>query len=213
MALDQLPRCAGGRRLARGSADLHRPLSTLAESGGDGRKAGRVVIGWALRWVLLCCGIVLVCVGILDRRTALLPEAASGAHLAASAQRPAGLSSNTIVYAADNRGHVILDTAVNGTPVKMLVDTGASLVTLTPADARAAGIPPGDLRYSGRASTANGTARMARVTLREVRIDQLSFYDVPAAVIENLDISLLGMSFLSRLEGYEMRDGKLRITW
>jgi len=172
-----------------------------------------VVIGWALRWVLLCCGIVLVCVGILDRRTALLPEAASGAHLGASAQRPAGLSSNTIVYAADNRGHVILDTAVNGTPVKMLVDTGASLVTLTPADARAAGIPPGDLRYSGRASTANGTARMARVTLREVRIDQLSFYDVPATVIENLDISLLGMSFLSRLEGYEMRDGKLRITW
>jgi len=54
---------------------------------------------------------------------------------------------------------------------------------------------------------------MARVTLREVRIDQLSFYDVPATVIENLDISLLGMSFLSRLEGYEMRDGKLRITW
>jgi aspartyl protease family protein len=56
-------------------------------------------------------------------------------------------------------------------------------------------------------------ARVAPVTLREVRIDQLSFYDVPAAVIENLDISLLGMSFLSRLRGYEMRDGKLRISW
>ena len=196
---------------SRVSADLHRPLSTLAESGEGGCKAGRVVIGWALRWVLLCCGIVLVCVGILDRRT-LLPEAASGARLA-SAQRLTGLSSNTIVYAADDRGHVILDTAVNGTPVKMLVDTGASLVTLTPADARAVGIPPGELRYSGRASTANGMAPMAPVTLREVRIDQLSFYDVPAAVIENLDISLLGMSFLSRLQGYEMRDRKLRISW
>jgi len=93
------------------------------------------------------------------------------------------------------------------------VDTGASLVILTPADARAAGIGPGELTYTRRVSTANGIARMAPVTLREIRIDQLSFYDVPAAVIENLNISLLGMSFLSRLQGYEMRDGKLTISW
>jgi clan AA aspartic protease (TIGR02281 family) len=54
---------------------------------------------------------------------------------------------------------------------------------------------------------------MAPVTLREIRIDQLSVFDVPAAVVEKLDISLLGMSFLSRLEGYEMREGKLTISW
>jgi predicted aspartyl protease len=36
---------------------------------------------------------------------------------------------------------------------------------------------------------------------------------VPAAVLENLNISLLGMSFLRRLQGYEMRDGKLTINW
>jgi predicted aspartyl protease len=51
------------------------------------------------------------------------------------------------------------------------------------------------------------------VTLREIRIDQLSIYDVPAAVLENLNVSLLGMSFLARLQGYEMRDGKLTISW
>ena len=95
----------------------------------------------------------------------------------------------------------------------MLVDTGASLVTLTPEDAQAAGITRGDLVYSARVSTANGVARMAPIKLREVRIDQLSVYDVPAAVIENLNISLLGMSFLNRLQGYEMRDGKLTINW
>jgi len=95
----------------------------------------------------------------------------------------------------------------------LLVDTGATLVTLTQADARTAGIDPGELVFNHRASTANGSARMAPVTLREVRIGQLSIYDVPAAVLEHLNISLLGMSFLTRLESYEMRDGKLTISW
>jgi aspartyl protease family protein len=95
----------------------------------------------------------------------------------------------------------------------MLVDTGASLVTLTPADARAAGISPAGLVFSGHVQTANGTARMAPVTLREIRIGQLSIYDVPAAVLENLNVSLLGMSFLGRLRGYEMREGKLTVSW
>ena len=54
---------------------------------------------------------------------------------------------------------------------------------------------------------------MAPVTLREVRLDQFSVYDVPAAVLENLNVSLLGMSFLSRLQCYEVRDGKLTINW
>ena len=175
------------------------------------------MIGWALRWVLLCCGIVLIGIGMLDRGAAVPPnratESESASRLPSATQRPATSSSNTIVYTADDRGHVILDAAVNGTPVKMLVDTRASLVILTPADARAAGIGPGELTYTRRVSTANGIARMAPVTLREIRIDQLSFYDVPAAVIENLNISLLGMSFLSRLQGYEMRDGKLTISW
>jgi aspartyl protease family protein len=176
-----------------------------------------MVIGWALRWVLLCCGLVLLGVGMLDRGAALLPDrtvrSGSDARPGSSGERATGPPSNTIVYTANQRGHVILDAAVNGAPVRMLVDTGATLVTLTPRDARAAGIEPRGLAYNARANTANGTAPMAPVTLREIRIDQLSLYDVPAAVLENLNVSLLGMSFLARLQGYEMRDGKLTITW
>jgi aspartyl protease family protein len=170
------------------------------------------VIGWALRWVFVCCVITLVCAGIakvgpewLLNRTAI---SGTGVSVAAN-----GVATNSIVYTANQQGHVILDTAVNGGSVRMLVDTGASLVTLTREDARTAGIAPGELVYSHRASTANGAVRMARVTLREIRIGQLSIYDVPAAVLENLNISLLGMSFLTRLQGYEMRDGKLTISW
>ena len=181
-----------------------------------------MVIGWALRWVLLCCGLVLLGVRMLDRGAALLPDRAvqSGSDVRpgapgerATGERTVVPPSNTIVYAANQRGHVILEAAVNGAPVRMLVDTGASLVTLTPQDARVAGIVPSELVYNARVNTANGTARMAPVTLREIRIDQLSIYDVPAAVLENLNVSLLGMSFLARLQGYEMRDGKLTITW
>jgi aspartyl protease family protein len=176
------------------------------------------VIGWALRWVFLCCGIVLISVGLLDRGVAVLPtpaivESGPGARSAGSAPPPAGQSTNTIVYNADARGHVIVNAAVNGSPVRMLVDTGASLVMLTPEDAQNAGVTRGELVYSARVNAANGVARVAPIKLREIRIDQLSVYDVPAAVIENLNISLLGMSFLNRLQGYEMRDGKLTINW
>src|SRR4029077_8531210 len=100
---------------------------------------------------------------------------------------------NTLVYAANERGHVILDAAVNGATVRMLVDTGASLVTLTHQDARAAGIAPSELVYSRHVTTANGIARMAPVILREIRIGQISIYDVPAAVLEHVNISLLGL--------------------
>ena len=124
-----------------------------------------------------------------------------------------GPAINTLVYPANEQGHVVIDAAVNGASVPLLVDTGASLVTLTPADARTAGITSGELVFNNRVSTANGSARMASVTLREIRIGQLSIYDVPAAVLENLNISLLGMTFLSRLQSYEMRDGKMTISW
>jgi aspartyl protease family protein len=163
------------------------------------------MIGWALRWVLLCCVGAVLAGGILNRSIPSSPDR--------PAVTPDSSAPNTIVYTATERGHVIVDAVINGAPIRMLVDTGASLVTLTPDNARAAGIDPGRLVYSAQVSTANGAARMALVTLREIRIDQLSFYDVPAAVLENLNVSLLGMSFLGRLQSYEMRDGKLTITW
>jgi aspartyl protease family protein len=165
------------------------------------------VIGWALRWVLLCCVIAVLGAAILNRSATLPPDRAASSP---SAPSPAP---NTIVYTANQQGHVIVDAAVNGAPVRMLVDTGASFVALTPADARAAGIDPNHLTFSARVNTANGAARAAPVTLREIRIDQFSVYDVPAAVLQNLNVSLLGMSFLTRLQSYEMRDGKLTITW
>jgi aspartyl protease family protein len=122
-------------------------------------------------------------------------------------------SNRTLVYRADRLGHVALTAVVNGAPIRFLVDTGASRVTLTPEDARAAGISSSELLFNQRSLTANGWAREAPISLREIRIEQLSIDDVPAAVNENLRVSLLGMSFLRRLKGFEMRDGSLTMSW
>ncbi len=120
---------------------------------------------------------------------------------------------NSLVFPADRQGHVVLDGEVNGAPVRFLVDTGATMVVLTLRDAAAAGYGHSDLDFSIRTSTANGVARAAPVRLREVRVGQLSIDDVPAVVAENLGISLLGQSFLTRLDSYEMRDGVLTLNY
>jgi aspartyl protease family protein len=175
------------------------------------------MIGWALRWAALWFGVAVLSVAVINSGRWMpsldqtKPDIAR--RFVSPAEPPAAAAVNRLAYPIDGRGQVVLDAIVNGAPVRFLVDTGASLVILTPADARAAGFSPRQLAFNERASTANGDVRMATVTLREVRLDQLAIADVPAAVIKNLDMSLLGMSFLSRLQSYEMRDGKLTITW
>jgi aspartyl protease family protein len=122
-------------------------------------------------------------------------------------------SSRTLVYRPDRRGHFSLTATVNGAPIRFVVDTGATLVALTLDDARAAGIGRSELTFNQLTQTANGRVHFAPLMLREIRIEQLSIENVPAAVIENLDQSLLGMSFLKRLKSFEMREGALTISW
>ena len=120
---------------------------------------------------------------------------------------------HTLVYHADSRGQFSFTAAVNGAPVRFLVDTGATLVALTLEDARAAGFDSDALVFNVRTRTANGMGLAARVMLREIRIDQLSIDNVPALVERNLSAgSVLGMSFLRRVR-FEMREGTLTISW
>jgi aspartyl protease family protein len=178
------------------------------------QRNGGVMIGWALRQLVIFGGLALVLFAVTNR---LLPQpTATPPAPAASAPEPAqarGAVPNALVFRANPQGHVVVEAAVNGVPVKFLVDTGATMVVLTLKDAAAAGISGSDLVFSMRTSTANGVARAAPVRLRELRIDQLMVRDVAAAVVQNLNISLLGQSFLTRLDGYEMRDGVLTLNY
>jgi aspartyl protease family protein len=107
-------------------------------------------------------------------------------------------------------GHYYLTLDVNGVPIRFVVDTGATDLVLSRADADAAGIDMGRLIFSGRALTANGTVRTAPVTLDAVRIGATVERAVRAVVNDGeMEDSLLGMSYLHRFSRLEIADGRL----
>ncbi|MGE5202903.1 MAG: TIGR02281 family clan AA aspartic protease [Acidobacteriota bacterium] len=121
---------------------------------------------------------------------------------------------NELVYRRAGDGHFYVEADVNGALVRFVVDTGASVVALSPDDARAAGLSVANPDFSARAYTANGVARVAPVTLRAVALGQFTASDVPAIVVERpMQVSLLGMSFLARLQGFETRGDELVLRW
>lgn len=102
------------------------------------------------------------------------------------------------------KGQFYAQGRVNSGNVRFLVDTGASAVALTLDDARRAGLDVRTLAYTVPVQTANGQALAAQVTLRDVRLGGVVVRDVPALVMQDgLHISLLGMSFLGRLQTVE----------
>jgi aspartyl protease family protein len=113
-------------------------------------------------------------------------------------------------FAAGADGHFRIEALVDGTRVRFLVDTGASDIVLSPADARRIGFDPDRLRFTGVAETANGRVRTAAVRLGSIEIGPIRFDDLPASVNQAaMRGSLLGMSFLERLRSFEIRDGAL----
>ena len=173
-------------------------------------------LGWAFRQLAIWGGIGLVVyAGVANRGLfqSAAPTRPASVQPVASEPAHSTVVGNSLVYHADQRGQFWVDGAANGASVRFLVDTGASSVVLTLADAAGGGIGRSNLAFTARVSTANGIARAAPVRLREVRIGQLSINDVQAFVAENLQFSLLGMTFLKRIEGFEIRDGVLTINW
>ncbi len=93
----------------------------------------------------------------------------------------------------------------------MLVDTGAALCVFTSEDAQRIGIRFGPRDFTARVATAYGTVPAARVRMREIRLGGIAVWDVEALVLPSgrLATSLLGMSFLRRLRGFEVAAGRM----
>jgi aspartyl protease family protein len=119
----------------------------------------------------------------------------------------------TVEIARGGGGSFSVGTQVNGARIAMVLDTGASSVVLTPEAAKAAGLPLEVLSYSVTVETANGRARAAPVTLDRVVVGAIVERSVPALVTQpgQLRVSLLGMSFLNRLDSWEVRNDRLRM--
>ncbi|HXJ54754.1 MAG TPA: TIGR02281 family clan AA aspartic protease [Burkholderiales bacterium] len=119
---------------------------------------------------------------------------------------PLGSSTaTTLVLQADERGHFIVTAAINGIPVRALVDTGASSIAMNLSDARRAGVNLSGARRV-RILTASGAREALLVQLGTVQVGDIVVNDVEATLSERdeLPITLLGMSFLKHLDMYRI---------
>ena len=153
---------------------------------------------------------------LLDRLSARAPVAAAKpAPAAADPLSPAPPETQASGYReaalqADGRGQYAAGVLVNGVPVQMLVDTGASEVVVSASTAARLGLVPS--RGSKRVmQTANGRSTASPTVLRTVSLDGLYMNDVEALILapEAGDVNLLGASFLKRLSSVEQRSGML----
>ena len=111
----------------------------------------------------------------------------------------------------DHGGDFAVGAHINGAHVPMVLDTGATSVVLTQAAAKAAGLPIEVLDYTVSVDTASGRTRAAPVTLDRLAVGGLIERSVPALVVQtgSLKNNLLGMTFLNRLESWEVRGDRL----
>lgn len=207
-----------GRTMGMDNNDFGRlvTLSAIATMMAAGVLAGRRQIGDSLRQAGIWLVIILILVtGYLYR----FDLQQVGSRLTAGlipgrAVVTTGVGGEQILVIHKGiSGHYETEVTIDGTPLRMLVDTGASSVVLSYDDAMRLGINPDNLVYSIDVSTANGRARAAPVTLREVAIGPILRGTIRGMVTEQgrLDQSLLGMSFLETLGSIEITRDELRL--
>jgi aspartyl protease family protein len=119
--------------------------------------------------------------------------------------------SSTVQIPRGQGGEFAIQARINGVPTPMVVDTGATSVVLTYDTAKAIGLPLELLEYNVDVETAGGHTKAARLTIDRLAIGKLVERSVPALVAPRgqMKINLLGMSFLDRLESWEVRGERL----
>ena len=117
----------------------------------------------------------------------------------------------TVEIVRGRNGDFQVAAQINGVRIPLVLDTGASAVVLTQDAAKAAGLPVEVLVYDVNVDTANGRTRAAAITLDRIAVGDVVERAVQALVAQpgQLRTSLLGMSFLNRLESFEVRTDKL----
>lgn len=122
-------------------------------------------------------------------------------------------SAGTAIVRASEDNHFRIDATVDGAPTRFLLDTGASLITLSLRDAQTVGFDLDKLAFTQRTQTANGVGLGAPVRLREIRIGPIVVKDVRAMINKApMSTSLLGVNFLDRLSSYSVKNGTLTLT-
>lgn len=151
----------------------------------------------AAAWAMIFLGVIALAGLWGDIRQAVAPQARM-------------LEGGRIEVPMGGDGHFHLTARVNGQPVRFVIDTGATTIALAEDDARRAGIGPDSLAFVGQARTANGMVQTATVMLDSLTIGEIAEYDVPAVILRSdLDLSLMGMSYLSRFARVSIEGNRL----
>ncbi len=168
------------------------------------RGSASQAVRYALMWIAIGFGLVVV-YAYRNELTPFWQRVAGEVNPAMPVQR----SGSEVVLRTADDGHFYADADINGTSIRMLADTGASMVVLSASDAARAGINVDELNFTLVVSTANGQASAAEVTLDEVRVGSIVRQDVRAAVSRGLSGSLLGMSFFKTLSKFSIESDEL----
>ena len=165
--------------------------------------------------ILLACVLIAISVAWLSDRidtpANTSPEAPQTVTLAPSPQEE--IPPNAASIRRESDGHFWTRADVDGSNMKFLVDTGASVVALTWNDAKRLRLKPEELDFNWTISTANGKTTAASVLIKSISIGNVEVENVEAVVLhaDDLQNSLLGMSFLGELYSYEFKGNTMII--
>jgi aspartyl protease family protein len=170
--------------------------------------------------VLVFAGIIAVAAtqvpSLLDMQTATEESPAPAVDTSSPTQQASlvSLPHGSALLPAGAGGHYQGDFKINGRPVQGMVDTGATYVAINESTARRLGISGNDLDYRYTTQTANGPSKVALVKLNRLEIGTIRVRDVEAVVAKDsaLSTTLIGMSFLKKLNSYGVENGSLRLT-
>ena len=164
--------------------------------------------------ILVCTGVALIGVALVSpslKSSGAGAPAANETSLVASTavvSKP-GQTTDPVVAASPRElrrgpdGHFYADAQVNGTTIRFLIDTGASMVVLTRQDAQRAGIQLPSER--AMAMGVGGPIEVIPVTLDRITVGGIEARRVEAAIADETPVSLLGQSYLQRVGSVEIR--------
>ena len=170
--------------------------------------AGRIAWGEKARHAAIWLAIIAVIIlGVTYRGE--LAGVVHRVRLQLSGSHPVTTAPGELVVTGDG-GHFFITGQVNGQRVRFLVDTGASETVLSPADATRLGFDPATLTFDQPSQTANGVGYGAEITADSLAVGEIALGDFPMMVNQApMSESLLGMSFLNRLDSFTFKGDKL----
>jgi len=158
-----------------------------------------IAIGAAVGWAMPS--------GKPARTAAATPAAAPAPKVDFASAAPGGPT----VLERSPSGHFFVDAEVDHDLVHFVVDTGATMVALTVDDARRLGIPFSESDFTVVGRGASGDARGIPVTIDRISVGGKEVRQVEGAIIQDLDVSLLGQTYLTRLASVQMTGDQMRL--